>query len=755
MLSNGVVLILVLSRSLIIIIVALGLSGWSARAQAPPRRVLLLYPFDNAHPASVNAGASVKKRLLDRSPSKIDIVGEFLDLARFPREADELRTARYLADKHTGAPPDIIMPLNSEALRFATKYREMIAPNVPIVFCCVTPDRATAPDRPKDITGVYSQFDVGKTIALARQLQPEARNLVVVSGPSEIDRRWLEALRKDIEPYQNLLKTEFWVGVPYKSLLERASHLPRETIIVFVTDYDNSTGEPLVPAQVVEALAQAASAPVYGPSDTYLGLGVVGGYMDSFELMGLGAADVALEVLAGRNPGSIAPQVSANRRFQVDARQLLRWELSEKNLPADTVLSFKEPSLWEEHRNLVVVTVFVFLLQAILISALLFEMFARRRAEASLRESENRWRSVFEMSTVGVALADQNFRFLSTNAAFQTLFGRTDEELRGRTPLDLGADEEREAFTLLYERIRAGRQQSYDTVRQYRHKDGTPIWAHVYVSKIRSSEAKPPLLLATTIDITDRKRAEAASRDALSELARVARLTTMGEMTASIAHEINQPLGSIVNDGSAGLRWLANASPDLEEARACFRRIVNDGHRAGQVITGIRGMLKKTVGIKETLNINELAREVLMFARGEIENQKIEVQTELKENLSAVLVDRIQLQQVVLNLVMNGIDTLATVRGRARVLKLRSEQTGIMSVTLTVEDTGAGVDNGIIGRIFEAFFTTKQNGMGLGLSICRSIIVAHGGQLSVSPAHPHGSAFHIELPACQPGTARS
>jgi PAS domain S-box-containing protein len=751
--GNGVAQILILLRNLIIAVVTLSLNGWSACAQVPPRRILLLYPFDNAQPATVNAGAALRKRLLAGSPSKIDITAEFLDLARFPAEADELRTARYLADKHAGAPPDIIMPLNSEALRFATKYREMIAPNVPIVFCCVTPDGATAVDRPKDITGIYSQFDVGKTIALAQQLQPEARNLVIVSGASEIDRRWLEALRKDIEPYENRLKTEYWVGVPYKSLLERASHLPRETIIVFVTDYDNSTGEPLFPAQVVEALAQAASAPVYGPSDTYLGRGVVGGYMDSFDAMGVSAADVALEILVGKNPGSIAPRLSPNRRFQVDARQLVRWKLSEKNLPADTLLSFKQPTLWEEHRNLVMAAVFVILLQAIMISALLIQMFALRRAETSLKESEERWRSVFEMSTVGVALADHNFRFQATNGAFQTMFGRTDEELRGRTPLDLIADQEREALTLLYERVREGKQQSYETVREYRHKDGTPIWLHVYVSTIRESGAKPPLFLATTIDITERKRAEAASRDTLSELARVTRLTTMGEMTASIAHEINQPLGSIVNDGSAGIRWLANAPPDLEAARACFRRIVNDGHRASQVISGIRAMLKKTVGTKEMLDVNELAREVLMFARGEIENQKIEVETELKENLSEVLVDRIQLQQVVLNLVMNGIDTLAAVRDRARVLKLRSEQTGLTSVTLTVEDTGAGVDSSIIGRIFEAFFTTKQHGMGLGLSICRSIVVAHGGQLSVSPGHPHGSAFHIELPACQPGTA--
>ncbi len=745
--------ILVLLRSLIIGVVALVLNNWSVNAQGPPRRVLLLYPFDNAQPATVNAGAAVRKRLLDRSPSQIDISTEFLDLARFPSEADELRLARYLAEKHSRLPPDIIMPLNSEALRFATKYRGIIAPNVPIVFCCATPDRATAADRPKDITGVYSQFDVGKTIALAQQLQPKARNLVIISGLSEIDRRWLAVLRKEIEPYENHFNTEYWIGVPYKSLLERASHLARETIVIFITDYDDSTGKPLFPAQVVEALAQAASAPVYGPSDTYLGRGVVGGYMDSFELMGASAADLALEILAGRNPSSIDPQLSANRKFLVDARQLTRWQLSEKNLPADTIVSFKQPTLWEEHRYVVLATVFVILLQAIMITALLVQMFARRRAETSLRESEERWRSVFEMSTVGVALADHNFRFQATNVAFQTTFGRTDGELRGLSPLDLSADEDRESLRVLYEEVREGKQQSYETVQQYRRKDGSSIWVHAYVSRMQANGSKPPLFLATAIDITDRKRAEAASRGALSELARVARLTTMGEMTASIAHEINQPLGAIVASGSAGLRWLGNVTPDLEEARASFRRIVSDGNRASQVISGIRAMLKKGSDAKELLDINELVRDVLMFAHGEIENQKIVVRIELNENLSEVLVDRIQLQQVVLNLVMNGIDAMATLSNRARVLKLRSGQKGPSGVTLTVEDAGTGIDKSIVDRIFEAFFSTKSHGMGMGLSICRSIAVAHGGQLSFSPGYPHGSIFLLELPAHPPGTA--
>jgi signal transduction histidine kinase len=162
-------------------------------------------------------------------------------------------------------------------------------------------------------------------------------------------------------------------------------------------------------------------------------------------------------------------------------------------------------------------------------------------------------------------------------------------------------------------------------------------------------------------------------------------------------------------------------------------------------------MLKKSSDTKEALDINELAGDVLTFVRGEIENERIVVRTEFKESLSQVLVDRVQLQQVVLNLVMNGIDAMATLRDRARVLKLRSAQAGPSSVTLTVEDAGTGIDQSIIDRIFEAFFTTKKHGMGMGLSICRSIVVAHGGQLLVSPGDSHGSAFHLELPVYQPG----
>jgi PAS domain S-box-containing protein len=342
---------------------------------------------------------------------------------------------------------------------------------------------------------------------------------------------------------------------------------------------------------------------------------------------------------------------------------------------------------------------------------------------------------------------------LAANAAFQSMFGYTDEELHGLPLDDITVEEDRDATRQMHDEIQQGTRQHYELEKRCQRKDGTPIWVNIYLSRMQGEESKSQHFLATMVDITDRKRAEAASRDSLSELARVARLTTMGEMTASIAHEISQPLGAIVTSGSAGLRWLTKATPDLEEARASFKRIVNEGHRAGQVILGIRAMLKKGSSAKEPLDVNELIGDVLMLAHGEIENQKIVIRTELEENLSQVLVDRIQLQQVVLNLVMNGIDAMSTLGDRARVLKLCSGQNGPSGVTLSVEDVGTGIDKSIVDRIFEAFFTTKAHGMGMGLSICRSIAVAHGGQLSVAPGQLHGSVFQLDLPTHQPGAA--
>jgi signal transduction histidine kinase len=228
-----------------------------------------------------------------------------------------------------------------------------------------------------------------------------------------------------------------------------------------------------------------------------------------------------------------------------------------------------------------------------------------------------------------------------------------------------------------------------------------------------------------------------------AELARITKLTTVGAMTASIAHEINQPLAAIVTNSNAALRWLASQEPDFEEARAALRRIVRDGHRASEIIGGIRAMFKKDHGERTRLNINELARDVLLLAHASLESHQVSVRSDLREDVPDVFGDRVQLQQVLLNLIINGAEAMASVTDRPRLLQLTTDRQGVNEVIMTLADCGTGIDPEDMKRIFEPFYTTKASGMGMGLSICRSIIESHGGKLWATALHPHGTEFHV------------
>jgi signal transduction histidine kinase len=258
-------------------------------------------------------------------------------------------------------------------------------------------------------------------------------------------------------------------------------------------------------------------------------------------------------------------------------------------------------------------------------------------------------------------------------------------------------------------------------------------------------------MLAELAEAREREAAEQARNANLqAELGRVGRLNTVGLMAASIAHEINQPLAAVVTNANAGLRWLSHQPPNMEEVRTVLHRIADDGERGGNVIESIRTMLKKDDQERTQLDINDLILEVMTLIQAELKNQGGSISAELADDLPRVLADRIQLQQVVLNLMINGIEAMTSVSDRPRLLQVRSERHESGGVLVTVEDSGAGIDVKDIDRIFETFFTTKPQGMGMGLSICRSIVEAHGGRISASRANPHGSVFQVFLPIGEP-----
>ena len=241
------------------------------------------------------------------------------------------------------------------------------------------------------------------------------------------------------------------------------------------------------------------------------------------------------------------------------------------------------------------------------------------------------------------------------------------------------------------------------------------------------------------------RQANETLREREAELTHVTRVMTLGELTASIAHEVNQPLAAIVTNGNACLRWLAGVTPNLSEARQAVERIIKDSYRASEVIARIRALVKKTPPRNDWVDLNEVIDEVLALAQNEARRNRVVLKRELKQDLPRVRGDRVQLQQVVMNLIMNGLEAIARSKNEVRELSVRSDLDTAHNVVIAVRDSGEGLDSAELERVFDAFYTTKLEGMGMGLAISRTIIESHGGRLWATGNSPQGAVFQFTL----------
>jgi PAS domain S-box-containing protein len=369
-----------------------------------------------------------------------------------------------------------------------------------------------------------------------------------------------------------------------------------------------------------------------------------------------------------------------------------------------------------------------------------------RQVEQELRASESRFRTFVDNAKDAFFLHDDEVTILDVNQQACVSLGYSREELIGMHPrmFDVGLDEA--SIKLMGQRVVAGETLTFET--RHRRKDGTVFPVEIRATQFEQFGRRRHLTLVR--DISERKQAQEQSeklRELESDLAHLNRLSMMGELTASLAHEILHPIATARNNARAGTRFLEMKPPNLGEVGEALDCIVRDADRAKDIVDRVRDHVKKAPPRKIRFEINEAIEDVIVMARSAIDKNKVSVRTDFIANAISVEGDRVQLQQVILNLILNAIEAMSSVEDGARELSIKTEQDQMGGILVAVCDSGPGIDREHFDRVFDPFYTTKTSGIGMGLSICRSIIAAHGGRLWVGANEPRGAAFRFTLPA--------
>jgi C4-dicarboxylate-specific signal transduction histidine kinase len=708
---------------------------------ADPKNVLVLYSHNRLLPALVAAESGLRETLLNLPDRPIELFTESLDVPRFSGEAYNRLVAAYLRDKYAVRPPDLIVAVSEESLAFLLHNRTTLFARVPIVHMAVQKRYlSSAGPMPVDVVGVPVEYSATSTVEDALRWHPKLQRLVVVTGAAAWDREWTARLHEELSQFQSRARVEFLSGLPTAELLTRLGELKGNAIVFTPGFFQDGAGRVFVPRDSVQMMAAAATAPVYAPAETYVGTGVVGGRAPSFRAMGQLAGRFADKLLRGAEPGSLVLPNGTPTELHVDWRQVRRWGIREDAIPADATVHFREPTLWEEQRAVVLVTIGVVLLQAALITALLLERQRRRRTAVALDESEQRM--VLASNAAGLSMWIWD---LGKQRVWATEPQRSDGEPPVRT-----TDFAR-AMSTVYpadrERVELAVRQALDTEQEfdveYRvlRPDGEVRW------KASRGRADPGYarLRGVTLDINDRKLAEMQAVTDRAALRHMTRVSLLGQLSASIAHQLYQPIAAALSNAEAAQEMLSHENVDLVELRAICDDIVAEEHRATDVISGIRALFRRGELQPKPIDLNTLVDETLALVQTDLVMRHVTPSTALTPSLPVIDGDRVQLQQVLLNLVLNAADAMSVSNGRGKLLTIRTDLVG-SEVRVQVTDSGPGIAETDLKNVFDAFWTTKPEGIGIGLAVCQSIVATHRGSLTASNNPEGGATFSATFP---------
>ena len=584
---------------------------------AEPKRVMMLHSLGAQFGPWSEYAKAIRTELLRQAPGPLDIIDHALVSARDRDETAESTFVEYLRALYARQPLDLVITLGAPAVGFVQRHRQRLFPVTPMVFTAVEQRRIQYSGLTENDVVVTYVHDFPAFFESILRVLPDTKLLAVVNGKSALERFWDGEIRREAKAFEHRMTFRWYNELSFEDILKDAAALPPRSAIFWELMSIDAAGVVHEGDTALKRLRAVANAPIFSYQGAFFGREILGGPMHSVTRASERTVAAAIRILAGEKAGNIKFPVGGFSVARYNWQEMQRWGISESRLPPESEIYFREPGVWEQYRLPIMAILAIIVLQAALISWLIYEH--RRRSLAEIR-----------------------------------------------------------------------------------------------------------------------------SRNAMTELANMNRLATAGQLSASIAHEINQPITGMVLKANAALRWMAAEKPDMERIRNVLTDIVGAGHRAGEIVNSVRSMFKKEESAKAAISLNNLVNTVLVLLRADLQKDDVRVEIQLDENLPAVTGDAIQLQQVILNLIVNAADAMRDVP--PRVLKVQTSQSPSGMVHMSIEDTGTGISAPDRERIFDPLFTTKAAGMGMGLSICRSIIENHGGRIWVSPGVNRGSIFQFELP---------
>jgi PAS domain S-box-containing protein len=713
---------------------------------AEPKRVLIIYSYHEGIPWERLIDDSLRATLASKSTEPIELNVEHADRIRYADDAYLQNFVDLLRHKYSHPKMDVVIGVDDEATDILLQYGEELFPGVPVVFLSAERKTLQRDSLKPNMTSLLWGPDIQGTVDLIYKMLPQTRQILIITGSSFGDRAAQNLARKTLRGGTHQLEIKYLADITRKDFMQKVARLPENSVILYMQISRDSEGKNFVPREILSDISRKANAPTFGIIDPYLGFGIVGGSLLSAEVQGRRCAEICLRIIGGESPVDIVPERTRNI-LMFDERQLKRWGINEVKLPPDSIVQYRKFSIWQQYRWKIIGLFAFGLIQTSIVFHLWVQWAKRRHAEAKTRESEIKYRTVADFTYDWEYWANPDGILHYVSPSCERISSYTTQEFIDNPSLfrEIIVPGDREIWDQHY---RNSQEELRLRELQFRiqRRDGEIRWIEHACQPVYDDQGKPLGIRASNRDITERKRMEKEFQSLRHELAHMDRVLTMGTLTSAIAHEVNQPLAAILSNVQAALRFLNHENPDLDEVREALLEIVGDDKRAAEVIRRLRKMVKKEEPVYEPFDINAVIETSLHLVDSESMFQNILIAKDLKSDIPALYGDPIQIQQVIINLLINAMDAMKERPEDSRRVFLSTRSDRDKGVAVAVIDSGPGLTTDQIETVFNPFYTTKTEGMGLGLLVCRSIIEAHGGHIRVENCPDGGAMFSFILP---------